>query len=239
MALCDVCGRYFSRTSNMLRHKQSIHRNYDTEDEGVTENEDTKSEDGNTVEDIVESSEEDSDREDESNNEDEEGDEMSEEDSDKEHESNYEDGDEMDRFHLWSYLKTSAINDPHLQVKYDEVREKLADKDSSNQDTEYEALQYMRPEILKHMYKHYTYLLKLWHYAKRDIYHKKIMDTKHKLIEDQEYSASEAIERAVEMRKDLIQQATRFTDSTPLKDVLPSPLKGEPDLEQEEDMSTH
>ena len=90
MAVCDVCDRYFSRTSNMLRHKQSIHQNYDTEDEGATENEYTKSEDGNTVEDIVESSEEDSDKEDESNNEDEEGDEMesSEEDSDKEDESN-------------------------------------------------------------------------------------------------------------------------------------------------------
>ena len=54
----------------------------------------------------------------------------------------------------------------------------------------------------------YTRMLLLWHYANRDPVNKKIVKTKRKLIDEEDYDPDEAIRYAVHKRRYLIFKAT-------------------------------
>ena len=64
-------------------------------------------------------------------------------------------------------------------------------------------------EIIDSIYKDYEQLLLLWHCAEEDESHQKVMETKRKLREDENYDDVEAIRYAVKKRRYLIQQRTK------------------------------
>ena len=86
------------------------------------------------------------------------------------------------------------------------------------------------PEIIVSIYKDYEQLLLLWHYAEEDESHQKVMETKRKLIEDENYDDVEAIRYAVKKRRYLIQQRTKTLD-----DDFEAPRGDETDEDGEDD----
>ena len=52
----------------------------------------------------------------------------------------------------------------------------------------------------------------VWHYAEDDKGHEKIIETKRKLIEDDDYDVDEAIYSAVKKRKYIIEKETKTRD---------------------------
>merc|ERR1711895_90408 len=75
-----------------------------------------------------------------------------------------------------------------------------------------EAFIELLPDLRKEIYKRYTDMLLLWHYAEDDDTHIKVIETKRKLIEDEEYDKKEAVRYAVKKRKYLIQKETVTSD---------------------------
>merc|ERR1712208_93153 len=69
----------------------------------------------------------------------------------------------------------------------------------------------------------------LWHWARENKYHKKIMKTKRKLMDEEDFDYEEAIEHAVKKRKYLIEKATGIGlfDDEPLDEVVPPPIADE------------
>ena len=70
-----------------------------------------------------------------------------------------------------------------------------------------------REAILDTISDYYTTLLKLHHFTRKDKYHKKIMTTKKRLMEEEEYGATEAIDAAVKQRRFAISQAAGIDNS--------------------------
>ena len=214
MTVCDECGRMFSRHSNMLRHKENIHQK-NAEDDIENEIDDTDSEtDEETDSEESKSSDEDDESVDEG--EEEEGDQ------------------EADKYHLWSYLRNCAFKQPEFQVKFEDVKERLTDGQLSEKEVAEQARRVVKPDIINHICEHYSNFLKIWHFAKEDDYHRQIMGTKRRLIDDEDFEPIEAIEYAVKKRKFLITKATEMTDDTLLEDKVPAPQ----DIEDEEEESS-
>ena len=215
MAVCTECGRQFSRHNNMLRHMVLVHSKEDNHEEELSEKE--KSDDENESENEADKSIDETEDEDE--------DETEEDGAEEESE------DEAETYNLWTYLKKVAKNDTALTTKFEEIKERLNDAELSEDEVAEQAKRVIRPEILKHISEHYTNFLKLWHYAKGDRYHKQVMKTKRKLMEEEEenFSPAEAIEHAVKKRKYLIVKATDMLEAD-LSSMLPPP-----DLTEEEE----
>ena len=55
-------------------------------------------------------------------------------------------------------------------------------------------------------------MLLLWHFAEEDENHEKIMGTKRKLMDDEEYEPEDAIRYAIRKRRYLIQKQTETGD---------------------------
>ena len=123
---------------------------------------------------------------------------------------------------MWTYLKNISTNDPTFEARYEEVKEKLSEVEQGDEDVAEQAWRVIRPEILNKIYKHYTNFLILWHFTKEDRFHKQIMSTKRKLMEE-EMGPVEAIEQAVKKRKYIIKKATGMLDENPLYETLPAP----------------
>ena len=121
-----------------------------------------------------------------------------------------------------------------LEAQYEEVKEKLRDTEQSDADLTEQALRVVRPDILNKIYKHYTNFLTLWHFAKKDRFHKQIMVTKRKIMEEEDIDAIEAIEQAVKRRKYIIKKATGMLDDDILEKTLPAPNLSDDEHEHHE-----
>ena len=82
----------------------------------------------------------------------------------------------------------------------------------SEDEAKKKAIRIVLPDIRKDIYKNYTDMLLLWHFAEHDDSHEKVMDTKRKLMEDEDYDAEEAIRYAVKKRKYLIQKESKIRE---------------------------
>ena len=109
------------------------------------------------------------------------------------------------KYNLWKYLKQRALKKNHIISKYNDAVKELSSRDDW---TEINATRLVLPEIRKSIFKDYEQLLFLWHYADEDESHQKIMDTKRRLVEDDEYEDEEAIRYAIKKRRYLIQKET-------------------------------
>ena len=145
----------------------------------------------------------------------------SEESGSDEEESDDDDNDEATYYNLWAFLRKST-KDPDMDAKFLDLKEKLDDGEMEDEKLTEQAWRVVRPEVVHMVSEHYTNLLKIWHFAKHDKFHKQIMKTKRKLIEEEDFNPVEAIERAVKTRRYIIQKATGLLDDTPLKDKVPN-----------------
>ena len=140
---------------------------------------------------------------------------------------------EADKYNLWSYLKNCAVGDDNLKAHAEELKERLIDGELSDEEVTQQAMRVVRPDILKHIYDHYLNFLKIWHFAKEDEYHKQVMRTKRRLMDEEDFEPVEAIEQAVKQRKILIQKATEMLDDIPLEVKVPPPRLDESEEEEE------
>ena len=225
MVVCNECGRFFSRNSNMLRHKMTVHQKMEKEEE-------LKSEDGDTNDEDT-TSEASTDEDSEAEKSDVEVKDRAEGDDD---DDEVEEGEEedADKYNLWSYLKNCAVGDDDLKAHAEELKERLIDGELSDEEVTQQAMRVVRPDILKHIYDHYLNFLKIWHFAKEDKYHKQVMRTKRRLMDEEDFEPVEAIEQAVKKRKFLIQKATEMLDDIPLEVKVPPPRLDESEEEEEE-----
>ena len=91
-----------------------------------------------------------------------------------EEEEEEEEEEDADIYNIWAYLKKCANIDPHLMKKFDDAKERLADDELSEKEVEAQAFRVVKPEMLKHIYDHYTNYLKMWHFAAEDKYHRQV-----------------------------------------------------------------
>ena len=213
MEICTECGRPFTRRSNLLRHIELMHpKKHEHEEDSETGQSD----------------------DDESENETDESRDKS-EDEDEDEEEEEEEEEEAEMYNLWAYLKDVATKDEAVIAQFEETKERLADPELSEDEVAEQARRVIRPEILKHIYEHYANFLKLWHYTKEDRYHKRIMKTKRKLMDEEDFLPAEAIEQAVKKRKYLIVKAADMLEAD-LSSKVPAPdIPEEEESENEED----
>ena len=187
----------------MMRHKVDKHPEGEEDDNEIHEDDisDSVSNDDATDVSTQTSSEEGSD---------EGSDESSDEDSDESSGEGSDDEAKDSQYNLWTYLKNKAFkkNDEKFRKK----QEVFINKGESEDDAEISAFHSVLPDIRKDISKAYTELLLVWHYAEDDKGHEKIIETKRKLIEDDDYDVDEAIYSAVKKRKYIIEKETKTRD---------------------------
>ena len=187
----------------MMRHKVDKHPEGEEDDNEIHEDDisDTVSNDDATDVSTQTSSEEGSD---------EGSDESSDEHSDESSGEGSDDEAKDSQYNLWTYLKNKALekNDKKFRKK----QEAFINKGESEDDAEISAFHSVLPDIRKDISKAYTELLLVWHYAEDDKSHEKIIETKRKLIEDDDYDVDEAIYSAVKKRKYIIEKETKTRD---------------------------
>ena len=125
---CPVCERGFTRHANMLRHIQALHPKTE---EDTTEDEESVANDSVT-DNGTENNEETDDDKDSEEEEEEEASDDDDDDTDDDSESE-EVEEEEEIYDLWKYLKSIATKDEHLKNEFEEIKEKLADKESSDE----------------------------------------------------------------------------------------------------------
>ena len=195
----------------MMRHKVDKHPEGEEDDNEIHEDDisDSVSNDDATDVSTQTSSEEGSD---EGSNEssDEDSDESSGEGSDESSGEGSDDEAKDSQYNLWTYLKNKALekNDKKFRKK----QEAFINKGESEDDAEISAFHSVLPDIRKDISKAYTELLLVWHYAEDDKDTEKIIETKRKLIEDDDYDVDEAIYSAVKKRKYIIEKETKTRD---------------------------
>ena len=195
--ICSECDKSFDRRFNMLRHKAAVHNEKDEEEEYDSDSE-------SDSDSPVASSSEDEDSSDTA--------------------KTKENGE--DRYDLWEYLKQSALKNPYIQEEMDQTIEKLHDPELSDDVVHAQAFRVVKPDVFKHVCRHYAAFLKLWHFAKNNTFHKKVMKTKRKLMDKEEFEPEEAIDYAVKKRKYIIEKATGIGlfDDEPLEEKVPPPI---------------
>ena len=104
--------------------------------------------------------------------------------------------------------------------------ELASDESVTEEEVNKQTLRVVKPDVFKHICKHYAAFLKLWHWARKNKYHKEVMKTKRKLMDEEDFDYEEAIEHAVKKRKYLIEKATGIGlfDDKPLDEVVPVPI---------------
>ena len=220
-----------------MRHKASIHSEF-VEESNKDKKDDTDSDESSEEGSDISSGD---DNNDDNRSENEADSEESNDETDVENEDENEDNedeededDEEETYDLWTYLKTVASRDGDIETQFEEVKGRLDDGELSDDEVVEQAKRVIRPEILKHIYEHYANFLKIWHFAKEDPYHKRIMQTKRKLMDEEDFSPVEAIEQAVKKRKYLIVKATNMLEAD-LVTKVPAPVLPEEGVEEEEE----
>ena len=160
------------------------------------------------------------------------------EDDDDENDDDDKDSDKADEdtYNLWSYLSKAAAGNQVIVSKYKEAAERLAeDGELTATEVNKQANLVIRPDILSHVFTNYTNFLNIWHFAGKDPYHRQIMKTKRKAMDEDDMGPVEAIQYAVKKRKYLIIKATgMLDDDIPLDEKVPTPDMDEDGSEDED-----
>ena len=168
----------------MIRHRDSQHPKANEENDSDSDNEVNAS-----------------DVDDEENYSD--GDLVEETDINEDSEENYSDDDDEDDENFWEILKSKAVSalEKDREEDMDEDEEELVnEKASDEQDTDSDEKEVLNETVNK-ISDYYVSLLRLHHLLKSDSTHKKIMKTKKRLIEEEDFDELEALYSAAKQRK--------------------------------------
>ena len=120
--------------------------------------------------------------------------------------------DESEKYSVWTYLRKIAITNDKVDEKYCETIEALVKNGMDEEEAQRDALRVVLPNVREIIYERYTKMLLLWHHADENESHEKVLSTKRKLMDDEDYDAEEAIRYAVKKRRYLIQKETQTLD---------------------------
>ena len=168
----------------MIRHRDSQHPKANEENDSDSDNEVNAS-----------------DVDDEENYSD--GDLVEETDINDDSEENYSDDDDEDDENFWEILKSKAVSalekDREEDMDEDE-EEDVNEKASDEQDTDSDEKEVLNETVNK-ISDYYVSLIRLHNLLKSDSTHKKIMKTKKRLIEEEDFDEIEALYSAAKQRK--------------------------------------
>ena len=200
---CHTCGKRFSRFYNMMRHRTTVHSG-DMDDSERLDGSGTDAESGISddvsVVDLTEDKTLDSD-------------EYESESEAEEDEESVGEKSKAGLYDVWDYLRIRALKHHGVEQKFQSLKETLAlNGDLSEGEVERRAMRVVLPDIRRYIYKKYRDFLLLWHYANRNKTHRRVIDTKRKLMDEEDFEPEEAIRYAVKKRRFLIQGATDTLD---------------------------
>ena len=203
MFQCPDCGKEFTRKFNMERHRIVSHGDSNSEaDSEESFDHGTEASDEHDSSDEQESIADDGDNDD---GDDSDEDEDEDGDSSSDSQSSTDDEDEDDS--VWSSIRDLSWTSKLLSA-FNEAKKEFQNQGMTADDAHQEAYQHVLPKLRRNIMS--NYVRKIVDAAKlhKDPVHKKIMSTKRKLQEGDDYEAQEAIKYAVQKRKFLIQEAT-------------------------------
>ena len=165
----------------MLRHKQLVHKDQNDEDESIV------SEDSENETDPQAGEEED--------------------DTDVSQIDENETDDEDEDLTVWDHFKEKALSAITKGKSFSDLNVNGGSTDLYGEKSDDETTQEENEEILDRISGYYTTALTINHWLAKDPVHKRIMITKQRLIDDEEYDTLEAIDAAVKIRRQAIAQA--------------------------------
>ena len=203
MFQCPDCGKEFTRKFNMERHRIVSHGDSNSEADS-----EESFDHGTEASDEHDSSDEQESIADEGDNDDDDSDKDEDEDNDdssSDSQNSTDDEDEDDS--VWRSIRDLSWTSKLLSA-FNEAKKEFQNQGMAADDAHQEAYQHVLPKLRRNIMS--NYVRKIVDAAKlhKDPVHKKIMSTKRKLQEDNDYEAQEAIKYAVKKRKFLIQEAT-------------------------------
>ena len=199
MFQCPDCGKEFTRKFNMERHRVVSHGDSNSEaDSEESFDHGTEASDEHDSSDEQESIAVEGDNGD---------DDDSDDDDYSSSDSQNSTDDEDDNDSVWSGIRDLSWTSKLLST-FNEAKKEFQNQGMTADEAHQEAYQHVLPKFRRNIM--FNYVQKIVDAAKlhKDPVHKKIMSTKRKLQEDDDYEAQEAIKYAVKKRKYLIQEAT-------------------------------
>ena len=201
MFQCPDCGKEFTRKFNMERHRIVSHGDSNSEaDSEESFDHGTEASDENDSSDEQESI---ADERGNDGGDDSDGDEDGDSSSDSQNTTDDDDEDDS----VWSSVRDLSWTSKLLSV-FNEAKKEFQNQGMMADYAHQEAYQHVLPKLRRNIMS--NYVRKIVDAAKlhKDPVYKKIMSTKRKLQEDDDYEAQEAIKYAVKKKKFLIQEAT-------------------------------
>ena len=215
MFQCPDCGKEFTRKFNMERHRIVSHGDANSEaDSEESFDHGTEASDERDSSDEQESIADEGDKGDDDDCDD---DEDEDEDDNSSSDSQNSTDDEDDDDSVWSGIRDLSWTSKLLST-FNEAKKEFQNEGMTVDEAHQEAYQHVLPKLRRNIMS--NYVRKIVDAAKlhKDPVHKKIMSTKRKLQEDDDYEAQEAIKYAVTKRKYLIQEATGTLSDDELED---------------------
>ena len=215
MFQCPDCGKEFTRKFNMERHRIVSHGDSNSEaDSEESFDHGTEASDERDSSDEQESIADEGDKGDDDDSDDEEDED---EDDNSSSDSQNSTDDEGDDDSVWSGIRDLSWTSKLLST-FNEAKKEFQNEGMTVDEAHQEAYQHVLPKLRRNIMS--NYVRKIVDAAKlhKDPVHKKIMSTKQKLQEDDDYEAQEAIKYAVKKRKYLIQEATGTLSDDELED---------------------
>ena len=216
MFQCPDCGKEFTWKFNMERHRTVSHgdSNSEADSEGSFDH-GTEASDEHDSSDEQESIADEGDNGDDDDSDDDDEDEDDDDNSSSDSQDNADDEDDEDS--VWSGIRDLSWTSKLLST-FNEAKKEFQNQGMAADEAHQEAYQHVLPKLRRNIMS--NYVQKIVDAAKlhKDPVHKKIISTKRKLQEDDDYEAQEAIKYAVKKRKYLIQEATGTLSDDELED---------------------
>ena len=203
MFQCPDCGKEFTRKFNKERHRIVSHGDSNSEADFAE-----SFDHGTEASDEHDSSDEQESIADEGNNDDGDDSAMDEdEDGDSSSDSQNSTDDEDEDDNIWSRIRDRSWTSKLLST-FNEAKKEFQNQGMTASEAHQVAYQHVLPKLRRNIMSNYVWKIVDAAKLHKDPVHKKIMSTKRKLQEDDDYEAQEEIKYAVKKRKFLIQEAT-------------------------------
>ena len=206
MFQCPDCGKEFTRKFNLERHRIVSHGDSNSEaDSEESFDHGTEGSDEHDSSDEQESIADEGDNSDDDDSDDDDKDEDDDDNSRSDNQSNTDDEDDNDS--VWSGIRDLSWTSKLLST-FNEAKKEFQNQGMMADEAHQEAYQLVLPKLRRNIMSNYVWKIVDAAKLHKDPVHKKIMSTKRKLQEDDDYEAQEANKYAVKKRKFLIQEAT-------------------------------
>ena len=217
MLQCPDCGKKFTRKFNMERHRIVSHgaSNSEADSEESFDHCREASDEHDSSDEQESIAEKRDNGDDDDNDDDEEEDEDDDDNSSSDSQNSTDEEDDDDS--VWSGIRNLSWTVKLLST-FNEAKKEFQNQGMTADEAHQEAYQHVLPKLRRNIMNNYVPKIVDAPKLHKDPVHKKIMSTKLKLQEDDDYEAQEAIKYAVKKRKYLIREATGTLSDDILED---------------------